>query len=99
MKANEVDVWGFHAIEVALMLLVSIVAMRAEKQEEYLSVKEAATCLNASMPYTRKLIYAGALGCVKIGRFLRVPRSEVQRLIAEHTMPPMAARVEATQAK
>lgn len=86
MKVKEIDVWKKTAITLAPVLLVVLIAMRAQKLEEYLSVKETAQRLNASMPYTRKLIYAGAIGCVKIGRFLRIPLSEVERLIAEHTV-------------
>ena len=45
-----------------------------------LRVDDAATCLNVSAKTIRRMIGAGALKAVRIGRLVRIPPSEVERI-------------------
>jgi len=57
-----------------------------------ISVQEAATMLGLSAACIRAWIYARKLGHVKLGRSVRVPLEEVQRLIDQGTIPAKEPR-------
>lgn len=48
-----------------------------------LRVEDAACLLNVSEKTIRRLIVAGALKCVRIGRLVRIHPAEVERFLAE----------------
>ena len=50
------------------------------------TVKEAADLLSVSQPSVRKWIATGRLAVVHLGRSVRIPRSELLRIIHEGTI-------------
>lgn len=50
-------------------------------------IKEAATRLNVSPWTIRNWITARKLACVHLGRLIRVPESELRRLVEDGTIP------------
>ncbi len=57
------------------------------EDKQIVSSQEVAEVLGISVPMVRKLIRKGELLAVHIGRCLRVPSSEVLRLVNEGTIP------------
>jgi Helix-turn-helix domain len=56
-------------------------------QKEYLGVEQAGLMTGMS-PWTwRRWAYAGKVASVKLGNRLLIPRSEIERLIAENLRP------------
>jgi excisionase family DNA binding protein len=56
-------------------------------QKEYLGVEQAGLVTGMS-PWTwRRWAYAGKVASVKLGNRLLIPRSEIDRLIAENLRP------------
>lgn len=53
----------------------------------YITVGKFAEGLNASTPYVRKLIYRRKIAVLRVGRGIRIPVSELHRVIAENTVP------------
>jgi excisionase family DNA binding protein len=49
-------------------------------QPQLLKVRESADALNCSVPMVRKMIRAGSLPVVRVGRALRVPASAVEAI-------------------
>jgi excisionase family DNA binding protein len=60
--------------------------------EGLLTVEQSAKATGLKEPTIRKKIYAREIAHVKLGRAVRVPVSEILRLIQENTVP--ARRVE-----
>lgn len=57
-----------------------------------LTVEQAATATGLKPPTIRKKIYAREIAYVKLGRAVRVPTSEIAKLIRENTIPARGAR-------
>jgi excisionase family DNA binding protein len=57
-----------------------------------LSVPEFATALNISVACARRWIFERKVSIVKLGRLIRVPYSEVERLVNVGTRPARPAR-------
>jgi excisionase family DNA binding protein len=49
---------------------------------EFLRVSEAASHLNISEKTVRRLIAAGTVKTLRIGRLVRIPREEIERFVA-----------------
>ncbi len=70
----------------------------SEKQEgrqpnrRLVTVQEAATMLGLSTACVRAWTYARKLGHVKLGRAVRIPLQEVERLIGEGMIPAKGPR-------
>ena len=58
---------------------------------EYLGVEQAAALTSMSVWFWRRKAYNGTVTSVKIGRRLLIPRTEIERMITEHTRPRTAA--------
>lgn len=48
--------------------------------EQLLSIRRAAKTLQVSEKFLRKLQHAGALRVIRLGRAVRVPKGEIERL-------------------
>jgi excisionase family DNA binding protein len=58
--------------------------------KEYLGVDQAGL-LTGMSPWTwRRWAYAGRVASIKLGTRLLIPRSEIDRLIAENTRPALS---------
>jgi excisionase family DNA binding protein len=57
-----------------------------------LTVAEAAERLGVKVPTVRLWLAQRKLGHVKLSRAVRVPESEVDRLIRENTIPPRVGK-------
>lgn len=57
------------------------------QKPQLLKVQESADALNLSVPMVRKMIKAGSLPVVRVGRAVRVPAAAVEAL-AEGGVPP-----------
>jgi excisionase family DNA binding protein len=53
-----------------------------------LTVEEAAQQLALKASTIRAWLLMRRIGCVKLGRAVRIPRTEVERLIQEGAIPP-----------
>jgi excisionase family DNA binding protein len=62
------------------------------RKSELLTVDEAADALSLSKHTVRAWIAARRLGHVRLGRALRVPVSEVNRVVQRGTVPALALR-------
>ena len=58
-----------------------------------LTVKQAASELNVSVHTIRAWIAQRRLGCVRLGRAVRIPASEIERLVERGTVPARKDRV------
>ena len=56
-------------------------------QQHYLKIQEAAQRWNMSPVYVRRLVWAGELAAIKMGRAIRIPISEVERFESEKLIP------------
>jgi excisionase family DNA binding protein len=56
-------------------------------ESRYLTVRKFAKELDYSIPFTRKLIYKRLIACVRVGRAIRIPAEELERLVKENTVP------------
>lgn len=66
------------------------------QSRQLLKVRESADALNCSVPMVRKMIKAGSLPAVRVGRAIRVPASAVDALVAGG---PAAVMVEMAKAE
>jgi excisionase family DNA binding protein len=57
-----------------------------------LTIRETAEALNLSQPTIRAWIARRKIGVIRLGRAIRVPTTEVQRLLTENTVPAQAGR-------
>lgn len=57
-----------------------------------LSVREFAAALNITVSCARRWILERRIAVIKLGRLVRVPRSEVQRLVSSGLRPSRPAR-------
>jgi excisionase family DNA binding protein len=65
--------------------------MNIDKEKaEYLGVADAEALTSISRWTWRKWAYEGSIASVKLGRRLLIPRSEMDRFIAEHTRPVLS---------
>jgi excisionase family DNA binding protein len=60
--------------------------------ERPLTVKEAAEELNLSPATIRAWLLRRRLGCVRLGRAVRIPRSEIHRMLDEGAVPAKVTR-------
>jgi hypothetical protein len=58
---------------------------------EYLGVEQAAALTSMSIWFWRRKAYNGVITSVKIGRRLLIPRTEIERMVAENTRPRVVA--------
>jgi excisionase family DNA binding protein len=52
-----------------------------------LTVEETAEALNLSQACIRAWISRRRIGCVRLGRAIRIPQTEIQRLLSEGSRP------------
>jgi excisionase family DNA binding protein len=64
----------------------------ANKHGELLTVSETAAALNLSAGTIRAWILSRRLGVVRLGRAVRVPAEELQRIVTEGTTPAKTRR-------
>lgn len=57
-----------------------------------LTIREAAESLNLSQPTIRAWVARRKIGVIRLGRAVRIPATEVQRLLTEKTVPAREAR-------
>lgn len=63
-----------------------------KQSSQLLSVPEFAAALNVSLACARRWILERRVATIKLGRLVRVPETEVQRLIAGGLRPARPAR-------
>jgi excisionase family DNA binding protein len=74
------------------MAKTDVMKMRAaEKHEELFRVRDAARPLAIEEKTLRVWIASGKIGHVRLGRSVRIPISEVRRLIADNYRPARTA--------
>jgi len=78
--AQESQIAPLRPVKTSLSDRPSAISVSATPQ--LLRVDEAATILNVSSKTIRRLIARGDLRVVRIGRLVRIPSSEIERLIA-----------------
>jgi excisionase family DNA binding protein len=61
-----------------------------EAAAAYLGVAEAAELTSTSIWFWRRMAYDGTVTSLKLGNRLLIPRTEVERLVAENTRPRTA---------
>jgi excisionase family DNA binding protein len=61
-------------------------------QSELLTVNETAVEMNLSVGTIRAWLLSRKLGCVRLGKAVRIPRSEIQRLIDQGSTPARFGR-------
>ena len=66
--------------------------MPLKNQESLLTIPEAAEALSLRPKTIRAWIGARRIGCVRLGRAVRVPAAEVGRLIQEGSVPAATRR-------
>lgn len=54
---------------------------------QHLTVKQAATELNVSVHTIRAWLARRHIGCVRLGRAVRIPAAEIDRLVERGTVP------------
>jgi excisionase family DNA binding protein len=64
---------------------------RGAPRAEYLGVEQAAALTSMSIWFWRRKAYNGVITSVKIGRRLLIPRTEIDRMVAENTKPRVDA--------
>lgn len=66
--------------------------MMMEELKYAFTCTQAAQAAGISIPMVRKLIRIGKLRAVKIGRCVRIPDTELQRLLSQGTNPTKERR-------
>jgi excisionase family DNA binding protein len=69
------------------LTLPKVTGLRWEQKVRPLTVRETAAELNVSVHTIRAWIAARRLGHVRLGRAVRVPMQEIERLIQRGTVP------------
>jgi excisionase family DNA binding protein len=64
---------------------------RLPDDDELLTVAEAAKLLKTSERFPRRLIAERRIRFIKVGRFVRIPKSALRDLIADGLVEPMTA--------
>ena len=57
-----------------------------------LTIRETAEALNLSQPTIRAWVARRRICVIRLGRAIRIPATEVHRLLTENTVPARAAR-------
>jgi excisionase family DNA binding protein len=57
-----------------------------------LTIKETAEALNLSQACVRAWVARRKIGVIRLGRAIRIPSSEVQRLLTEDVVPAQVSR-------
>lgn len=60
-------------------------------QTDVLTIPQAAATLNLSVFTIRAWVARRQIGFVKLGRSVRIPLTEIQRLLEQGTVPPRRA--------
>jgi excisionase family DNA binding protein len=57
-----------------------------------LTIRETAESLNLSQPTIRAWVARRKIGVIRLGRSVRIPATEIERLLSENTVPARSAR-------
>jgi excisionase family DNA binding protein len=57
-----------------------------------LTIRETAEALNLSQPTIRAWVARRKIGVIRLGRAIRIPNTEIQRLLTENAVPARSAR-------
>jgi excisionase family DNA binding protein len=61
--------------------------MMAQINRNLLTVAQSATLIKVKERTIREWVAKGLLACVRIGRIIRIPESEIDRFVQENTIP------------
>jgi excisionase family DNA binding protein len=61
--------------------------MEKNSQPNFTTIKQAAWQLGVSEIYLRRLGYRGGIATLRFGTMVRIPQTEIDRLIAENLVP------------